>query len=76
MGEGKRQQLLEHLKKHPHGITGLEMVTRFGLLNYKNDIYVLRNRGVNIADVWEEKLDDRGRVVERWKRYYIAQARQ
>lgn len=69
--ETKRDRLLAYLKTHRDGLTGLEMVTLFGLLNYKNDIYVLRNKGVPIADAWEEKLDDRGRVLERWKRYYI-----
>lgn len=70
-GETKRARILEYLKKNPNGLTGLEMVTMFGCLNYKNDIYVLRMKGVPIYDEWEHRYDMEGRELERWKRYYI-----
>lgn len=71
MGETKRQKVLEYLKRNPHGLTGLEMVTKFGCLNYKNDIFVLRSKGYPIVGEWQHKYDAQGRELERWMRYYI-----
>lgn len=67
----KRQRILDYLKKNPRGLTGMDMVQLFGSLNYKNDIFVLRGKGVPIADEWERKYDEKGREIMRWKRYYI-----
>lgn len=35
-------------------------------------IYDLRHDGVPVQDGWEYKLDSNGKVVKKWKRYWIA----
>ena len=35
-------------------------------------IYDLRKDGVKVQDDWEYKLDEKGKVVKKWKRYWIA----
>lgn len=35
-------------------------------------IYDLRHAGVPVLDEWEYKLDKNGKVVKKWKRYWIA----
>lgn len=37
-------------------------------------IYDLRQDGVTIQDGWEYKRDKDGRVIKKWKRYWIAGA--
>lgn len=35
-------------------------------------IYDLRHDGVPVQDEWEYKLDNKGKVVKKWKKYWIA----
>lgn len=69
--DSQRRQVLRHLMKHAEGLTGLEMVTLYGALNYKNVVFELRNAGVPIAGEWEYRYDMEGREERRWMRYYI-----
>lgn len=34
-------------------------------------IYDLRDAGVPVLDEWQYKLDDNGKVVKKWKKYFI-----
>lgn len=35
-------------------------------------IWDLRNAGVPVLDEWEYHRDEKGRVVKKWKKYWIA----
>lgn len=35
-------------------------------------IWDLRNAGVPVMDEWEYRRDENGRVVKKWKKYWIA----
>ncbi len=37
-------------------------------------IWDLRNAGVPVLDEWEYKLDESGKVVKKWKTYFIGRA--
>lgn len=35
-------------------------------------IWDLRHDGVPVLDAWDYKLDEKGRVVKKWKKYFLA----
>lgn len=69
--ESQKASVLNYMRRHPYGLTGMDMVTLFGALNYKNVIFELRESGVPIAGEWVIKYDTTGKEVKRWMRYYL-----
>lgn len=67
----QNKAILEYLKRHPLGMTGLEMFQLYGALSYTRRITDLRQAGNQIDSMWEYKLDEKGKVVKKWKRYYF-----
>lgn len=69
--ESQNQMLLEALRNEPAGLTGLDMLYRFGILSHTRRIRDLRERGIPIGDIWEYQFNDKGKVVKHWKRYFL-----
>ena len=49
MKQTKQAQLLQYLKTHKRGITGLEALQKFGLYRLSSAIFNLREDGYNIV---------------------------
>ncbi len=69
--DSQAKQILEALRNEPKGLTGADMFYRFGALSYTRRIRDIREAGVPVCDTWEEKLDERGKVIKKWKRYFL-----
>lgn len=68
--ESQNRLILGELKRNPLGLTGMDMIRRFGAMSYTRRIKDLRDSGHKIDSMWERKYDERGKEVKRWKRYY------
>ena len=69
--ESQNNAILAYLKRHPLGMTGLEMFQLYGALSYTRRITDLRQSGHKIDSMWEYQYDDKGKVIKKWKRYYF-----
>lgn len=69
--QAQNAAILAALKDEPAGLTGLDMLYRFGVLSHTRRIRDLREQGYPIGDKWEHKTDERGKVVKKWKRYFL-----
>lgn len=67
----QNRAILETLRSDPHGLTGMDMIQRFGAMSYTRRIRDLREAGHPIVGVWEYKLDKAGKVVKKWRRYFF-----
>lgn len=68
--------ILQALKTEPRGLSGLDMLRRFGVLSHTRRITDLRQKGIPVADFWECQFDENGKTIKRWKRYFLpAEAR-
>ena len=45
---------------------------RFGCDRLSARIWELRHDGIRVIDGWDGKLDENGKVVKRWKKYFLA----
>ena len=66
----QNKAILETLKTDPKGLTGMDMIRRFGAMSYTRRIRDLRESGNPIGDVWEHKLTEEGKIEKKWKRYF------
>ena len=66
----QNKAILRELKRNPMGMTGMDMINMFGAMSYTRRIRDLREAGEPIDSQWIYKLDEKGKVVKRWKRYY------
>lgn len=66
----QNKAILRELKRNPMGMTGMDMIRMFGAMSYTRRIRDLRESGEPIDSQWIYKLDEKGKVVKRWKRYY------
>lgn len=73
--EAQNHQILQALKNEPAGLTGLDMLHRFGALSHTRRVRDLREKGYPVGDVWEYQLDERGKIVKKWKRYFLEVAK-
>lgn len=55
-----------------HRVTGLEALTLCGCMRLPARVADLRRAGVPVLDEWQYELDRNGKVVRKWKRYWIA----
>lgn len=69
--EVQTQQLL-HYMEAGNSITGMEALTLIGCMRLPARIADLKRAGVPIEDEWVYKTDDNGKVVKKWKKYWIA----
>lgn len=53
-------------------ITGLEALTMFGCMRLPARVADMKKNGVPVHDDWEYELDENGKVVKKWKKYWIA----
>lgn len=54
-----------------HSITPRQASRLFDCDRLGARIYDLKREGVPVASEWEEKRDADGRLVKRWKKYFI-----
>ncbi len=66
----QNRAILETLKKEERGLTGMDMIRRFGAMSYTRRIKDLRDSGNPITGIWEYKLSKEGKVIKKWRRYY------
>lgn len=52
--------------------TSYDAVGRFECMRLPARIKDLRDAGVPVKDDWEYELDKNGKVVKKWKKYWIA----
>lgn len=69
--EAQKKQILNWMLSG-YVITQMIATERFDCTRLGARIYDLRQDGVPVQDGWEYKLDKDGKVVKKWKRYWIA----
>ena len=69
--ESQTRQLQQYMETGKP-ITGLEALTLFGCIRLAARVADLKQAGVPVMDEWEFKLDQNGKVVKKWKKYWIA----
>lgn len=69
--ESQNKAILAELKRNPFGLTGMDMIQKFGAMSYTRRIRDLREAGNHIEGVWEYKYSKDGKVVKKWRRYYF-----
>lgn len=52
--------------------TSYDAVGRFKCMRLSARIKDLRYAGVPVLDDWEYELDENGKVVKKWKKYFLA----
>lgn len=67
----QNKAILAELKRNPLGLTGWDMIHKFGAMSYTRRISDLVQEGQPIEAVWEYKYDKQGKVVKKWRRYYF-----
>lgn len=69
--EAQKKQILNWMLSG-YVITQMIATERFDCTRLGARIYDLRHDGVPVQDEWEYKLDNKGKVVKKWKKYWIA----
>ena len=69
--EAQTRKLLRYMEDG-NSITSAEAIKMFDCMRLASRIADLKEAGVHIQSDFEYKLDERGKVVKRWKRYWIA----
>ena len=69
--EAQTKQILRYMEDG-NSITDAIARDLFSCSRLSGRIYDLRHDGVPILDDFEYKLDERGKVVKKWKKYWIA----
>lgn len=65
-------QVLDYMQRNG-GISGMEAFSKLEIERLPARIWDIRNKlGIAIDDMWEYKYDDDGKVIKKWKRYFIA----
>lgn len=63
--------VLEYIREHG-SITDVEAYEGYGIRRLSARIWDLRHiHGIEIKDAWEYKYDNRGKVIKKWKVYWI-----
>lgn len=55
-----------------NSITGIEALEKFDCMRLPARVSDMRRDGVPVVDDWEYELDENGKVVKKWKKYWIA----
>ena len=69
--ENQRTQLLNYMAAG-HSVTQRIASREFNCDRLGARIWELRRDGVPVKDAWEYKLDSNGKVVKKWKRYFMS----
>lgn len=69
--EAQTKQILRHMEAG-NSITGLEALDKFKCMRLPARVADLRSAGVPVQDGWEYEYDIHGKVVKKWKKYWIA----
>lgn len=65
------EQVLNHIRERGR-ITDVEAFTRFKIRRLSARIWDIRHKmGIDIKDSWEYKYDNKGKVIEKYKAYFI-----
>lgn len=68
--EAQTRQILRHMEAG-NAITGIEALDRFRCMRLPARVADLRKAGVPVQDAWDYELDENGKVVRKWKKYFI-----
>lgn len=70
--EAQTRRILQHLESGK-SLTGYEALMLFDCMRLPARISELKEAGVPIKDSWEYECDEKtGKVVKKWKRYWIS----
>lgn len=69
--ESQERQLQQYMEAG-NTITGLEAMNLFGCMRLPARVAEMKKNGVPVQDGWEYELDENGKVVKKWKKYWIA----
>lgn len=72
--ENQCKQILSFISEGK-SITQQVAVKEFGCYRLGARVWDLRNAGFPIGDEWEYQTDNKGKVLKKWKRYYLKGAR-
>lgn len=70
--EAQKRKIL-HYMEAGYCITSYDAIGRFDCTRLSALIKELKDDGVPILYEWEYELDENGKVVKKWKKYFIAQ---
>ena len=71
MMDGQHKKILDWMQSHC-GITTKEACDNLRIFRLASRISEFREMpGYTVADAWEYKYDTEGKVIERWKRYWV-----
>ena len=71
MIDAQNRQILHHMQAG-NSITGLQALTLFQCMRLPARVADLRRSGVPVMDTWEYEYDSSGKVLKKWKKYYLA----
>jgi hypothetical protein len=69
--ESQERQLQQYMEAG-NTVTGLEAMNLFGCMRLPARVADMKKNGVPVQDDWEYELDENGKVVKKWKKYWIA----
>lgn len=70
--EAQTRKILRHMEAG-YSVTDETARDLFKCSRISARIWDIRNLlGIHVQDDWEYKLDERGKVVKKWKKYWIA----
>lgn len=69
--ESQERQLQQYMEAG-NTVTGLEALNLFGCMRLPARVADMKKNGVPVQDDWEYELDENGKVVKKWKKYWIA----
>ena len=74
MTKGEQAQTKQILRFMEEGnvITGRLAFISFGCMRLPARISDLKEAGFKVRDEWEYEYDENGKVVKKWKRYWLA----
>ena len=70
--EAQTRLILRHMEAGEE-ITGMEAYELYNCMRLPARIADLKKSGVSINSCFDYELDERGKVVKKWKKYWIAQ---
>lgn len=69
--ESLTSQILRYMEAG-NAITGLEAMTLFGCMRLPARVADLKQAGIPVQSDWVYEYDINGKVVRKWKKYFIA----
>lgn len=66
----QEELILVYMKDHG-GITSAEAFLHCGCLRLPARVADLKDKGYDIKDIWCYKTDSNGKIVKKWKKFYL-----